>query len=83
MSEERLTQADEGKRVLNTDGTEVGRLVEVEDGRGYVELDPTFVRTITVKLGWATRSDDAHPLDEGSIRKITDDAVHLRGTLAE
>ena len=81
MTEERITKADEGKRVLNTDGTEVGVLVDVHDGRGYVEPDPSVLETIKVKLGWGTRSEDAHPLDEGSIEAITDDAVYLRGTL--
>ena len=81
MTKETITTEDEGKRVLNTDGTEVGRIVEVRDGHGYVEPDPSLTETIKAKLGWATRSEAAHPLDEGSIEKITDDAVYLRGTL--
>lgn len=81
MTEEALTTDDEGKRVLNTDGTEVGVLVDVRDTHGYIEIDPSITETITAKLGWATKSDTAHPLDEGSIEKITDDAVYLRGTL--
>lgn len=81
MTEETLTSEDEGKRVLNTDGTEIGRLVDVTDGRGYVEPDPTLTETIKAKLGWGTRSDEAHPLDEGSIERITENAVYLRGTL--
>ncbi|GAB3666522.1 PRC-barrel domain containing protein [Halopiger thermotolerans] len=78
---ETITKADEGKRVLNTDGTEVGRLVEVRDGRGYVEPDPSFVDTLKAKFGWGEASANAHPLDEGSIAEITDDAIYLRGTL--
>ncbi|MXV61692.1 PRC-barrel domain containing protein [Natronorubrum sp. JWXQ-INN-674] len=81
MTEDTITKDDEGKRVLNTDGTEIGRIVEVRDGHGYVEPDPSITDTIKAKLGWASRSDESHPLDEGSIKKITDDAVHLRGTL--
>lgn len=81
MPAERLTKADEGKRVLNTDGTEVGRLVAVEDGRGYVDPDPSLMDTIRAKLGWGTPTEGAHPLDEGSIERISDDAVYLRGTL--
>ncbi|MFC4542776.1 PRC-barrel domain containing protein [Halosolutus amylolyticus] len=81
MTRERLTKADEGKRVLNTDGTEIGRIVAVEEGRGYVDPDPTIVDTIRAKLGWGEAGDDAHPLDEGSIQEITDDEIYLRGTL--
>ncbi|WP_247002619.1 PRC-barrel domain containing protein [Halosolutus gelatinilyticus] len=81
MTRERITRADEGKRVLNTDGTEVGLLVAVEEGRGYVDPDPGLADTIKAKLGWGSASERAHPLDEGSIEEITDDAVYLRGTL--
>ncbi|OVE85270.1 hypothetical protein [Natronolimnobius baerhuensis] len=81
MTREMITSEEEGKRVLNTDGTPVGRIVEVRDGRAYVNPDPTLTETIKAKLGWGTAPDDAHPLDGGSIEKITDDAVHLRGTL--
>ncbi|MFP8952884.1 PRC-barrel domain containing protein [Natrialbaceae archaeon A-arb3/5] len=81
MTREALTKADEGKRVLSVDGTRIGRLAAVEDGRGYVDTDPTLTRTIKAKLGWGGVPADAHPLDEGSIEEITDDAVRLRGTL--
>lgn len=81
MTRETITTDDEGKRVLNTDGTEVGRIVEVRDGRAYVDPDPSILDTITAKLGWATPTEGAHPLDAGSIEEITDDAVYLRGTL--
>ena len=81
MARRTLTPADEGKRVLNVDGTEVGRIVSVEDGRGYVVPDPSITDTIKAKLGWGDVTAEAHPLDEGSIEEITDDAVHLRGVL--
>lgn len=76
-----LTPDDEGKRVLTADGDEVGRLVDVTGGRGYVERDPSLLDSIAARLGWADVSADAHPLDEGSIEEITDDAVLLRGRL--
>ncbi|OIB58428.1 hypothetical protein [Natrialba sp. SSL1] len=81
MSQDALTTADEGKRVLNIDGTEVGRIVAVEEGRGYVDPDPSLTKTIKAKLGWGDITDGAHPLDEGSIEEITEDTVRLRGTL--
>lgn len=75
-----LTPADEGKRVLDASGDEIGYLAEVSDGRGYVVPDPSIVDVIKVKLGWG-EIDNAHPFDEGSIAEITDDVVRLRGTL--
>ena len=81
MTDERLTNDDEGKRVVSSDGTDVGRLIRVENGRGYVAPDPGLFGTIKAKLGWETVPEDAHPLDEGSIDRITEDTVYLRGTL--
>lgn len=81
MTRQTITSDDVGKQVVSADGSVVGRLVEVEDGRGYVLPDPGLVDTIRAKLGWSTRTEGAHPLDEGSVETITDDAVHLRGTL--
>ncbi len=78
---ENLQPSDTGKRVLNADGTEVGRIADVENGRGYVVLDPGFTETIKAKLGWGSVTEEAHPLDAGSIEKITENAVYLRGTL--
>ena len=77
----RLTDEDVGKRVLNADGTGVGHIVAVEKGRGYVDSDRSITDTIKAKLGWGDVTAGAHPLDEGSIAEITDDAVHLRGRL--
>lgn len=81
MERTELTNDDEGKRVLNADGTEVGRLVRVDDGYGYVDPDPTIVTTLRSKLGFRPDDTGTHPFDAGSIEEITDDAVRLRGTL--
>ncbi|RQH03538.1 PRC-barrel domain containing protein [Natrarchaeobius oligotrophus] len=81
MTRETFTEADEGKRVLNADGTEVGILVAVEERRAYVDPDPGLVDTVRAKLGWGTVTEETHPLDEGSVLEITDDAVYLRGML--
>ena len=81
MKRQTITKQDVGKRVLNTDGSAVGRIVAVENGTGYVLPDPGLLDTIKAKIGWMARTEHAHPLDDGSIQTITEDAVHLRGTL--
>ncbi|SFB80152.1 hypothetical protein SAMN05444422_10286 [Halobiforma haloterrestris] len=81
MNRDTITKADEGKRVLNPDGTEVGRIVEVRNGHGYVDPNPGITGTIKAKLGWGDVTERAHPLDEGSIERITENAIYLRGTL--
>lgn len=81
MTRTSLREDDRGKRVLNPDGTVVGRLVGVENGRGYVRSELGLLETLKARLGWSDPTEGAHPLDEGSIAEITDDAVHLRGSL--
>jgi hypothetical protein len=81
MREDTITEADVGKRVYNADGTVVGHIVDVDNGKGYVQPDPGVLETLKAKLGWGEVSDTPHPLDEGSIERITEDAIYLRGTL--
>ncbi|GAB3041240.1 PRC-barrel domain containing protein [Natronobiforma cellulositropha] len=81
MNRTTLSGDDLGKRVLNADGTEVGRIVHVEPGRAYVDPNPGLLDTLRAKLGWGTVTDTAHPLDDGSVAEITDDAIRLRGRL--
>lgn len=76
-----LTSEDVGKRVLASDGTEIGRVVDVREGRAYVDRDPALLVTIRAKLGWGVGTERAHPLDEGSVAEVTADAIRLRGTL--
>lgn len=70
MTREMITSDEEGKRVLNTDGTVVGRIVEVRDERAYVDPNPSLTDTIKAKLGWGTAADDAHPLDAAELRPL-------------
>ncbi len=75
-----LRKTDQGKPVLDAEGTRVGRLLVVVDGRGYVKPEPTVGDAIRARLGLGGATDGSHPVDEGSVDRITDDAVYLRGT---
>ena len=69
---------DEGKKVIGPNGEEVGRIKTVEHGTAYVDPDPGLTDTVMSKLGWGDRDDDTYPLQEASVREVTDDEVHLQ-----
>lgn len=76
-----IDESVEGKRVVNEDGEEIGVVTAVRDGTAYVDPDPGLTEKLTSKLGWADVDEDDYPLPEGSIERITDDEVHIRGEI--
>lgn len=81
MSQEPLTESDEGKRVVNAEGDEIGMISEVRGGTAYVDPDPGITDTITSKLGWSDRDEDDYPLDRSSIEMASDDEIRLKEDL--
>ena len=78
MSMGNLTEDDEGKRVVTTDGDEVGMISEVRGGTAYVEPDPGTFDSIKSKLGWGDAGEDTYPIEADHVERVTDDEVHLR-----
>lgn len=74
-----LTEDDEGKPVINTDGDQVGRIIEVEHGTAHVDPDPNLTEMIRSKLGWGDGEEEHYRLDASSIESVSDDEVHLSG----
>lgn len=72
-----LTEADEGKEVINADGNQIGRVVKVEHGRAHVDPDPGLTDTIRSKLGWGEDDDEDYVLDASSIDTVSDKEIHL------
>jgi hypothetical protein len=75
-----FTDDDEGKKVKNADGDTVGMITEVTHGTAYVDPDPGIGEKIMAKLGWSDRDDDDYPLQENTIDRVDDDAIHLKRT---
>lgn len=73
----RFTEDDEGKTVVDTDGKEIGIIVDVEDSTAYVLPDPGITKRIFASLGWSDKVEDTYPLQEGAVEAITDDEVRL------
>lgn len=78
MSTATLTEDDEGKRVVTTDGDEVGIVAEVRGGSAYVEPDPGMFDTIKAKLDWGDAGEDTYPVGTDDIAEVTDNEVRLR-----
>lgn len=77
MTDARLKEADEGKRVVDADGNEVGIISGFRDGKAYVDPDPSITDSIRSKLKWGKVGDDHKPLDHSAVAEITDDEVRL------
>lgn len=72
-----LTEDDEGKDVVNSNGDEVGRVIEVTHGEGHVEPDPGIADTIKTTLGWGEADGDTYRLSASDIEHVTDDEIRL------
>lgn len=73
-----FTDDDEGKRVVNANGEEIGIIEEVQGGTVHVNPDPGVTDTIKSKLGWGDSDDETYTLDADNVESITDDEVEIR-----
>lgn len=72
-----LTEDDERKAVVDSSGTEIGRVIEVNRGTAHVEPDPEVTDAIRSKLGWGDTNDEFYRLDASSIERLYDNEIHL------
>ncbi len=78
-SQTTLRDDDEGKRVVNARGEEIGRVVEVKRGVAHVDPDPSLTETLMSKLGWADEEDtESYRLDGDAIESVTSEEIRLR-----
>lgn len=77
MERTRLTEADEGKQVVNASGDDVGIVTEITGGKIYIDSAQDITEAITSKLGWSN-ADDEYVLENDSIARVTDEEVHLK-----
>ena len=68
---------DEGKRVVNADGEEIGIVENVHGSTVHVNPDPGVTDTIRSKLGWGDADEETYELDESNVESITDDEIRL------
>jgi hypothetical protein len=74
-----IDASDEGKKVIDETGDQIGIVAEVEGGTAYVDPDPSMADKIMAKLGWDDADEDTYSLSSSAISEITSDEIHLRG----
>lgn len=72
-----LTEDDEGKDVVDSNGETIGIVSSVRGGTAYVDPDPGLTDSIKSKLGWNEPDTDDYPLDDSRVDTVTDDEVRL------
>lgn len=72
-----LDNGDEGKRVVDSNGVEVGVVVEVDAGRAYVEPDPNALEEIGSKFGLSGADEETFPIEDSDVQAVTDDEIRL------
>lgn len=77
--EHNLTEEDEGKQVVDSNGEEIGIVTGVRGGTAYVDPDPGLAENLKSRLGWGEVDQDDYPLDDSQIETVTDDEIRLGG----
>jgi hypothetical protein len=78
MAKIEYSDEDEGKKVINAHGDEIGRITEVRGHTAHVDPDPGLMDTMRSKLGWGDADSDTYTLEDEDVTEITDDEVHIR-----
>lgn len=73
-----ITEDEEGKSVLSSDGEEVGVVIDVQYGTARVEPDPGLTDELKARVGFGDTDEESYPLQEERIETITDDEIRLR-----
>ncbi|WP_262175066.1 PRC-barrel domain containing protein [Haloarcula laminariae] len=81
MAQTQLTEADEGKKVVNHDGDEIGVISGFRGGQAYVDPDSGMTDKIMSSLGWNEVDDDDYALNPDQVAEVTDDEVRLTSEL--
>jgi hypothetical protein len=74
-----ITEEDEGKVLVDTEGEEFGVVTDVEDSVAYVDPDPGIGEAVLAVLGRADRDDDALVVEGEIIETISDEEIRLSG----
>jgi sporulation protein YlmC with PRC-barrel domain len=72
-----LDSDDEGKRVVDSDGVEVGVVVEVDDDTTYVDPDPNVLEEIGSRFGLSDADEETFPISDSDVQAVTDDEIRL------
>ncbi len=72
-----ITDDDEGKKVVDENGDQVGIVSDVEHGTAHIDPNPGLTDKVKSKLGWGDTDEETYPLQEELVSSVTDDEVRL------
>ncbi|QLK24445.1 PRC-barrel domain containing protein [Natrinema zhouii] len=75
---EEITVEDGGKRVIDSNGNEIGVVMDVDDGTAYVDPSEELGGELKTRLGWGRDTESRYPLRNDAIGEITDEEIRLR-----
>lgn len=76
-----ITTEEAGKRVVDSNGNEIGVVVDVDDEEDTAYVDPDQEELggeLKTRLGWGRDTASRYPLRNDAISEITDNAIQLR-----
>lgn len=72
-----LSEDEIDKTVVDSDGTSLGTVSDVNHGRAHVTADRHIVEEMETKLPEGGTDEGTYALDDDSIAEITDDEIIL------
>ena len=78
MATTQITEDDEGKKVVDESGDEVGIVSDVDHGTAHIDPNPGVTDKVKSKLGWGDRDEETYPLQEELVESVTDDEIRLQ-----
>ena len=59
----------------------IGKIVKVEDGIGYVDLDPSVDEEVKSALGFSNPRENVYPVHDEMVQSTGGEVVRLHGDL--
>ncbi|MFW5911814.1 MAG: PRC-barrel domain containing protein [Halolamina sp.] len=78
MAQSQVSESDEGKRVVDENGTEIGVVSGVKGGLIYVDPDPGIADKLLAKLGWENIESDDYTINQTDVEQIDDEEIRLK-----
>ncbi|WP_440010303.1 PRC-barrel domain containing protein [Halomicrococcus sp. SG-WS-1] len=72
-----LSEEDEGKRVVDADGTEVGVVADVQHGTAHVEADEDRAEEMKTRFDAGEYGENTYALQDDDVASVDDDRLVL------
>lgn len=71
------TERDVGKRIVDGESNQIGRVAAVTGNHVEVDPNPELLDRIATRFGWGDRDADTYRIDADRVRAVTDDEVRV------